>query len=127
MSILDPRLWLAFLVWSLVLGAGAYLRGHSAGTTAAKIETQKQIDAWRVNAEAAAELYETAKSQKQIEYRTITKTVEAAKHATPDIPDCRTGDDWMQLYRQTAAIANSGKPAPAMPPSPRSTDRADAR
>ncbi|WP_236901373.1 hypothetical protein [Cupriavidus necator] len=61
---------------------------------------------WRTNADAAFSLYLEIRDKKTVQYRTITETVEAAKHATPDIADCRTGDDWMRIYRDNAAIAN---------------------
>lgn len=97
---------------------GAYLQGRSDGRALERADQQTEIEGWRINAEAAAELYADARDRKQIEYRTITPKVEAAKNATPDIADCRTGDDWMQLYRQNAAIANSGVPASAVPARP---------
>lgn len=121
--------WLRIAVAALVLAfcAGSYVKGRSDGRNLERADAQADIDAWRINADAAAELYEEAKSRKQIEYRTITKTVEAAKNATPDIPDCRTGDDWMQLYRQNAAIANSRQPAATVPSDSGGADRANAR
>lgn len=114
MSALDPRLWLAALAAIVLSFGGGYLKGRSDGRTVERAAQQIEVDAWRTNAEAAHELYLAARDKKQIEYRTITKTVEAAKNATPDIPDCRTGDDWMRIYRQNAAIANGGS-VPASP------------
>lgn len=108
----------AVLVAAVAAVSWAYLQGRSDGRELERADQQAAIEAWRINAEAAAELYAAARDRKQIEYRTITKTVEAAKNATPDIPDCRTGDDWMRLYRQNAAIANSGLPASAVPARP---------
>ena len=114
MSILEPRLWLAvLLVLGLVSGA-SYVKGRADGKAVERAASQQEIDDWRTNAEAAHELYLAARDRKQIEYRTITKIVEAAKHATPDIPDCRTGDDWMRIYRENAGIAN-GTAMPANP------------
>ncbi|NOV24149.1 hypothetical protein E5S69_11565 [Cupriavidus necator] len=123
MSILDPRLWLAFLIVLGVAAGGGYLKGRSDGKAVERAAAQKDIQAWHDNADAAYSLYLEARDKKQIEYRTITKTVEAAKHATPDIPDCRTGDDWMRIYRDNAAVANGT----AVPARARSADGADAR
>lgn len=106
MSILDPRLRLALLlVLDVVSGAG-YMKGTADGRAVERSAGQQEIDRWRANADAASTLYPEARDRKQIEYRIITKTVEAAKHAMPDLPDCRTGDDWMRIYRENAAIAN---------------------
>ncbi|GLC97848.1 hypothetical protein Tamer19_72570 [Cupriavidus sp. TA19] len=123
MTLLDPRLWLAFLLALGLVGGAGYVKGRSDGKAMERAAAQKEADDWRTNAEAAHELYLAARDRKQIEYRTITKTVEAAKHATPDIPDCRTGDDWMRIYRENAAIANGS----FVPAGSGSADRADAR
>lgn len=114
MSILDPRLWLALLLALGLVGGAGYMKGRADGKAVERAASQQEIDDWRTNAEAAHELYLAARDRKQIEYRTITKTVEAAKNATPDIADCRTGDDWMRIYRENAAIAN-GDAVPANP------------
>ena len=121
--------WVRIAVAALVLAfcAGCYVKGRSDGRKLERADAQADIDAWMANADAAAELYAEALDRKQIEYRTITKTIEVAKNATPDIPDCRTGDDWMRIYRQNAAIANSRQPAATVPASNGNADRADAR
>ncbi|VVE82576.1 hypothetical protein [Pandoraea sputorum] len=106
MTWLDPRLWGALLLSIVLAAGGGYLRGRSAGIAAQKIEQAKAVQEWQDNAQAAYGLYLEGLDRKQIQYRTITKTVEAAKNATPDIADCRTGDDWMRIYRDNAAIAN---------------------
>ncbi len=110
------------VIFGLVTG-GAYLKGRSDGRAVERVATQKEIEDWRTNADAAYSLYLEARDRKQIEYRTITKTVEAAKHATPDIPDCRTGPEWVRIFQQNAAIANGS----AVPAGSGSADRADAR
>lgn len=109
---------IATAVLALMAICAAYLQGRSDGRSLERAAQQTEIDKWRINAEAAAELYADARDRKQIEYRTITPKVEAAKNATPDIADCRTGDDWMQLYRQNASIANSGVAASVVPSRP---------
>ena len=114
MTILDPRLWLALLAALVLSFGGGYLKGRSDGRTVERADQQQEVDKWRANAEAAHELYLAARDKKQIEYRTITKTVEAAKNATPDIPDCRTGPEWVRIFQQNAAVANGG----AVPTSP---------
>ena len=123
MSILDPRLWLAFLLVLGVASGAGYVKGRSDGKAVARAAAQQEIDNWRTNAEAAYSLYVEARDKKAIQYRTITPTVEAAKHATPDLPDCRTGDDWMRIYRENAAIANGA----AVPAGAGDSDRLDAR
>lgn len=123
MSLLDPRVWGALLL-SVVISAGVgYVRGHSAGVSEQKTEQAKAVQAWQENAETAYGMYLEGLDRKQVQYRTITKTVEVAKHATPDIADCRTGDDWMRIYRDNAAIANGA----AMPAGAGSAVGTDAR
>ena len=123
MTLLDPRFWLALLLALGAAGGAGYVKGRADGKAVERAAAQKEIEDWRTNADAAYSLYLEARDKKQIEYRTITKTVEAAKHATPDLPDCRTGDDWMRIYRENAAIANGT----AMPAGAGSADRTDAR
>ena len=123
MSILDPRLWLAFLIAIALAGGGGYLKGRADGKSIERTAVQDEFQQWKDNADVAYGLYLKARDQKEIRYRTITKTVEAAKDATPDIPDCRTGDDWMRIYRENAAIANGT----AVPASDGSADGSDAR
>ena len=106
MSWIDPRLWGAFILAIALAGGAGYLKGRSAGIDGQRAEQAKEVQAWRDNADAVYGMYLEAKDKKEVQYRTITKTVEAAKNATPDIVDCRTGDDWMRLYRDNAAIAN---------------------
>lgn len=99
------------------------MKGRSDGKAVERAANQKEITAWQENAAAAQELYLEARDRKQVEYRIITKTVEAAKNATPDIADCRTGDDWMRIYRENAAIANGSAVSGGIGDS----NRADAR
>lgn len=106
MSWIDPRLWGAFLLAVVLAGGAGYLRGHAAGVAAQKAEQAKAVQAWQENADAAYGMYLEARDKKEVQYRTITKTVEVAKNATPDIADCRTGDDWMRIFRDNAAVAN---------------------
>lgn len=106
MSLLDPRVWCAVLLALVAAFGVGYYKGDKAGTASEKAKQAQDLEEWRATAEAAYELYLQRRDQKEIQYRTITKTVEVAKNATPDIPDCRTGDDWMRIYRDNAAIAN---------------------
>ncbi|WP_066736541.1 hypothetical protein [Cupriavidus sp. D384] len=107
MTLLDPRLWGAALL-VLAVGCGSsYMAGRSDGRKLENQARQAEIDQWKDNADVAYSLYLEARDKKEVRYRTITKTIEVAKNATPDIPDCRTGDDWMRIYRDNAAIANS--------------------
>lgn len=122
---MSPRLWLVLAVIA-VFGAttgGAYVKGRADGKAVERAAAQQEIEDWRTNADAAYSLYLESRDKKGAQYRTLTPTVEAAKHATPDLPDCRTGDDWMRIYRDNAAIANGT----AVPASTGSADRADAR
>lgn len=122
MSLLDPRVWgAAVIVLALSCGA-SYFVGRSDGRKLEKQDNQAEIDQWKDNADVAYSLYMDARDKKEIQYRTITKTIEVAKNATPDIPDCRTGADWMQIYRDNAAIANGS----TVPTSAGDADRADA-
>ncbi|WP_246189106.1 hypothetical protein [Pandoraea anapnoica] len=109
---------------AVVISAGfGYVRGHSAGVAAQKAEQAKAVQEWQENADTAYGMYLEARDRKEVQYRTITKTVEAAKNATPDIVDCRTGDDWMRIFRDNAAIANGT----AMPAGVGGAIRPDAR
>ncbi|WP_375199056.1 hypothetical protein [Cupriavidus metallidurans] len=123
MSLLDPRAWGAAILALAIAVGGGYLLGRHDGKAIAKAAAQEEMDQWQANANVAYDLYLKARDQKEIRYRTITKTVEVAKNATPDIPDCRTGDDWMQIYRDNAAIANGA----TVPASAGNADRANAR
>ncbi|VVD64253.1 hypothetical protein PPN31114_00263 [Pandoraea pneumonica] len=123
MSWIDPRLWGAFILAIALACSAGYLKGRSTGIDDQRAEQAKEVQAWQENAEAAFGMYLEAKDKKEVQYRTITKTVEAAKNATPDIVDCRTGDDWMRLYRDNAAIANGT----AMPAGARTAVGSDAR
>ncbi|VVE68855.1 hypothetical protein PAN31117_03090 [Pandoraea anapnoica] len=123
MTWLDPRVWGGLLL-AVVISAGfGYVRGHSAGVAAQKAEQAKAVQEWQENADTAYGMYLEARDRKEVQYRTITKTVEAAKNATPDIVDCRTGDDWMRIFRDNAAIANGT----AMPAGVGGAIRPDAR
>ncbi|APF86982.1 hypothetical protein HI806_09600 [Ralstonia solanacearum] len=119
MSLIDPRFLLAALLALLVV----YGAGYSKGERDSAAEQQQDLQEWQLTAEAATELYLQARDKKDANYRTITKIVEIAKNATPDIPDCRTGDDWMRIYRDNAAIANGA----AVPAGSGDADGADAR
>jgi hypothetical protein len=123
MTLLDPRFWLALLLALGATGGAGYVKGRADGKDIERATAQKELQDWRDNADAAYSLYLEARDKKQIEYRTITKTVEAAKHATPTDPICATPDAWMRIYRENAAIANGT----AMPASVGSADRPDAR
>lgn len=122
MSALDPRAWMIGIAVMVAVGSGGYFIGRSDGRALERDAAAKEAKDWRTNADAAYALYLEARDKKQIEYRTTTKTIEVAKDATPDLPDCRTGDDWMRIFRENAAIANG-----AMPASPRGTHRSNAR
>lgn len=123
MTLLDPRVWGAMLLCLVLSVAGGYWKGRGAGIEAQKAEQAKAVRDWQENADAAYGMYLEARDQKEIRYRTITKTVEAAKNATPDIVDCRTGDDWMRIFRDNAAIANGA----AMPAGIRGPSGPDTR
>ena len=122
---MSPRLWLVLAVIVVFAAAtgGAYVKGRADGKAVERAAAQQEIEDWRTNADAAYSLYLEARDKKVAQYRTITPTVEAAKHATPDLPDCRTGDDWMRIYRENAAIANGT----AVSTGPSGPDGADPR
>ncbi|UXC37363.1 hypothetical protein [Cupriavidus gilardii] len=123
MSALDPRAWMIGIAVVVAVGSGGYFIGRSDGRALERDAAAKEAKDWRTNADAAYALYLEARDKKQTEYRTITKTVEVAKHATPDIPDCRTGDDWLRIFRENAAIANGA----AVPAGSGSSDGTDPR
>lgn len=122
MSLVDIRAWAVGLLLFVAACSGSYFAGRSDGKKLEKQASQAEIDQWKDNADVAYSMYLGARDQKEIQYRTITKTIEVAKNATPDIPDCRTGDDWMRIYRDNAAIANGA----TVPPSSGDADRPDA-
>lgn len=121
MSLLDPRVWGAIILALVMIGGGGYLFGRHDGKKIAAANAQEEIEQWKANADVAYKLYLDARDKKDVQYRTITKTIEVAKDATPDIPDCRTGADWMQIYRDNAAIANGT----TLPSGSGSANRAD--
>ncbi|AOE89643.1 hypothetical protein HI806_09350 [Ralstonia solanacearum] len=119
MTFLDPR----FLLAALLALLAAYGAGYSKGGRDSAATQRQELQEWQLTAEAATELYLQVRDRKEARYRTITQTVEVAKNATPDIADCRTGDDWMRIYRDNAAIANGT----AVPAGSGGADGADAR
>ncbi|RWA55360.1 hypothetical protein AU476_07580 [Cupriavidus sp. UYMSc13B] len=107
---------IAAAVAALALLAGMawiYEHGKAVGVAACEADQRDELDAWRVNAEAAAELYEAERAKKAPQYRTVTVTKERVIHANPDYAACRLDADGLRLLRDNAAIANTGKPAPA--------------
>lgn len=123
MILLDPRVW-GLIIFALALtGGGGYLFGRHDGNAIAAAAAKEELEQWQANANVAYGLYLQVRDKKELQYRTITKTIEVAKNATPDIPDCRTGDDWMRIYRENAAIANGT----AVPAGAGGTGGADAR
>ncbi|WP_247538422.1 hypothetical protein [Ralstonia pseudosolanacearum] len=106
--LIDPR----FLLAALLVVLGAYGAGYSKGERDSAAAQQQELKRWQQAAEEATKRYLQARDRKDVQYRTITQTVEVAKNATPDIANCRTGDDWMRIYRDNAAIAN-GTAVPA--------------
>lgn len=120
---LDIRVWGIALLALVLACSGSYFAGRADGRKLERADAQADIDQWKDNADVAYGMYLKARDQKDIRYRTITKTIEVAKNATPDIPDCRTGDDWMRIYRENAAIANGA----TVPPGAGDADRPDTR
>jgi len=107
----NPYVWIAGIVLILCTHGAAYWKGHESGVDSERAKQQVEVDKWRQNADAAAELYEEERQKKKVEYRTITKTVEKVKNAEPSRPECSTSDDWMRVFQQNAAVANSEQPA----------------
>lgn len=107
----NPYLWLAGLIFIICTHGAAYFKGHSNGVDSERKVQQEEVEKWRQNANAAAELYEEEKQRKKIEYRTITKTVEKVKNAQPSRAECATSAEWMRVFSDNAAVANSIKPA----------------
>lgn len=107
---------IAALVGALAMLAGLawiYQHGKTVGVAACQAELREETEAWRVNAEAAAELYEAERAKKAAQYRTVTVTKERVIHANPDYAACRLDADGLRLLRDNAAIANTGQLAPA--------------
>jgi hypothetical protein len=107
MSILNAR---ALLIVAATLLA-AFGLGYRKGAHDTRADLLQDVERWRSTAEVAYELYQKTRDQKDAQYRVVNKRVEAAKNATPDIPDCRTSDDWMRIFRDNAAIANGAVPS----------------
>lgn len=112
---MSARLIVAVVAALAVLAglAWVYQHGRAVGVAACQAERRDELDAWRVNAEAAAELYEAERAKKAPQYRTVTVTKERVIHANPDYAACRLDADGLRLLRDNAAIANTGQPAPA--------------
>jgi len=115
MAWLDPRVWLV----AAVLAAGCYFwgyaSGHRAGEDRARVEQAEEVEKWRTNADAAAELYEQERARKAPAVRTIYRTKEVIRAKNPDFDTCRTGADGLRALSDRIAVANTGQPAPAVP------------
>lgn len=111
----NPYLWLAGVIVVIVTHGAAYWKGHSDGTDSERARRVEEVERWRVNADAAAELYEQEKAKKAPQIRTIYKTKEVVRNANPDFSKCRAGDDGLRLLNDRIDLVNSREPAPGMP------------
>lgn len=114
-TLLDPRVWLAVAVIAGGAFTFGYYKGHQAGTASARAAQQEEVDKWRTNADAAAELYEAERAKKAPAVRTVYRTKEVIRAKNPDFDNCRTGADGLRALSDRIAIANTGQPAPAVP------------
>lgn len=112
---LDPRVWLAAVVLIAAAFFAGYYKGHQAGTASARAAQQEEVEKWRTNAEAAAELYEAEKARKAPAVRTVYRTKEVIRAKNPDFDSCRAGADGLRALADRIAIANTGEPTPAVP------------
>lgn len=114
-TIFDPRLWLAT---AILVGSAfflGYYKGNQAGEAVERARQQEEVDKWRTNADAAAELYEQERAKKAPAVRTIYRTKEVIRAKNPDFSTCRSGADGLRALSDRIAIANTGQPAPAVP------------
>ena len=113
-TILDPRPWLAAaILFASAFGMG-YYKGHQAGEDGERVRQQEEVDNWRTNADAAAELYEAERAKKAPAVRTVYRTKEVVRAKNPDFDSCRAGADGLRALSDRIAIANTGEPAPAV-------------
>lgn len=113
----NPYLWLAGVILVICSHGALYVKGRSDGADSERAKQQVEVDKWRANANAAAELYEEEKAKKAPQIRTIYKTKEVVRNANPDFAKCRAGDDGLRVLNDRIDLANSREPGPAVPAS----------
>ena len=119
----NPYLWLAGLILVICTHGAAYFKGHSDGVDSERAKQQEQVEAWRMNAEAAAELYEAEKAKKAPQIRTIYKTKEVVRNANPDFAKCAAGADGLRVLNDRIDLLNSGITSPRVPASGQASGR----
>lgn len=115
-TILDLRLWLAAAILVASSFGLGYYKGHQAGEDGEHVRQQEEVDKWRTNADAAAELYEQERAKKAPAVRTVYRTKEVVRAKNPDFDSCRAGADGLRALSDRIAIANTGEPTPAVRP-----------
>lgn len=113
-ALLDFRVWIAAALLAAAAFAWGYVRGHSAGESGEHLRQAAEIEKWRTNADAAAELYEQERAKKAPAVRTVYQTKEIVRAKNPDFASCRTGADGLRALYDRIAIANTGEPAPTV-------------
>jgi hypothetical protein len=111
----NPYLWLAGLILIICTHGAAYWNGHSDGVDGERKTQQVEVEAWRQNANAAAELYEEEKTKKAPQIRTIYKTKEVVRAANPDFSSCHAGDSGLRVLNDRIDLLNTGLTAPGVP------------
>ena len=104
----NPYLWLAAVLFVICTHGAAYWKGHSDGTDSQRQEQREEVEKWRMNAEAASELYEQEKAKKAPQIRTIYKTKEVVRAANPDFSRCSAGADGLRVLNDRIDLINSG-------------------
>lgn len=115
-TLLDPRIWIAAAILAAAAFGAGYYKGHQAGEASERVRQAEEVDKWRTNADAAAELYEAERARKAPAVRTIYRTKEVIRAKNPDFDSCRAGADGLRALSDRIAIANTGEPAPAVRP-----------
>jgi len=110
----NPYVWIAGVTLILCTHGAAYWKGHESGAEGERAKQQVELDKWRQNADAAAELYEEEKAKKAPMIRTIYKTKEVIREKNPDFANCHTGADGLRALSDRIELTNSGLAAPGV-------------
>lgn len=111
----NPYPWLAGVILVICSHGALYVKGRSDGADSERAKQQVEVDKWRTNANAAAELYEAEKAKKAPQVRTIYKTKEVVRAANPDFSRCVAGPDGLRVLNDRIDLVNAREPQAAVP------------
>lgn len=128
--ILSPYFWLALLVWTAIVGASSYYKGHTNAENAARAahataleETIKQSREDAVIDMTAAVEAEQERQKTRVEFKDRIVTVERLVNANKFPDECKLSEPTVQLFNDAINAVNSKtatkhepvQPAPVTP------------